>query len=64
MVARCGHDSGALDILRGIEEPLPLLEVLGVIDLVACAGKELALGEHLERGIDYLAPCAILNSVL
>lgn len=38
--------------------------MLGVIDLVACAGKELALGEYLERGIDYLAPCAVLNSVL
>ena len=64
VVARGRHYSGVLDILRGIEEPLPLLEVLGVIDLVARAGKELALGEHLERGIDYLAPCAILNGVL
>ena len=64
VVARCGHDSGALDVLRGIEEPLPLFEVLGVIDLVARAGKELALGEEFERGIDYLAPCAVLNGVL
>ena len=64
VVARCGHDSGALDVFGGIEEPLPLFEVLGVIDLVARAGKELALGEEFERGIDYLAPCTVLNSVL
>ena len=64
MIARCGHDSGALDVFGGIEEPLPLLEVLGIIYLVARAGKELALGEHPERGIDYLAPYAVLNSVL
>lgn len=38
--------------------------MLGIIYLVARAGKELALGEELERGIDYLAPCAVLNGVL